>query len=501
MQRVVRGLVPILVASLTTGCVADLDWPKVDSMSANSKDAGPLDVASTQLDATKTPAEAGGDPASPDMEATDKQDGGEEHEPLVTEDDEDAGAPDDGNLEPEDAGTPELCEPVCLPSQSDASSPACDVVECVLQCEPGWADCDDDPDNGCETDLARHCGPCKTLPGMRKPLVIDGSNVPEDQTNFPVFVALEDPDLASASQGGLDICFAASDGETPLPFELEQWDHQTQTLRAWVQVPVVAAGEATEFYLYYGSAAADVDRSNPAAVWDDYVAVLHMDQPDAAGGALTGSNDGASVVSGKCGSAMSFDGDGDYLEYAQDELDNLFAGPATVEAWIRPSSTGQNGFGRIVDKALTTDHVNGWALFLYNDERYAVDTFAFAADFGGLFAKVFTAPDGVIELSTWQHVAAVFDGSQDGPPTMYVNGQATNVSTVFDFGGELADDADNVLRVGNHATELSRTFDGLIDEVRISKGPRSANWFATQYSNQSDPVTFMAVGTEEAVPE
>jgi len=39
---------------------------------------------------------------------------------------------------------------------------------------------------------------------------------------------------------------------------------------------------------------------------------------------------------------------------------------------------------------------------------------------------------------------------------------------------------------------------GIIDEVRISNTPRSANWLLTEYRNQNDPSTFYTVGSEES---
>lgn len=45
------------------------------------------------------------------------------------------------------------------------STPTCSAGACGVACEAGWADCDRDPTNGCEVDLAtdtNHCGACGT---------------------------------------------------------------------------------------------------------------------------------------------------------------------------------------------------------------------------------------------------------------------------------------------------------------------------------------------------
>jgi hypothetical protein len=41
--------------------------------------------------------------------------------------------------------------------------PACEASSCAITCEPGWADCNHDPMDGCEINLAgdiAHCGQC-----------------------------------------------------------------------------------------------------------------------------------------------------------------------------------------------------------------------------------------------------------------------------------------------------------------------------------------------------
>lgn len=51
------------------------------------------------------------------------------------------------------------------PGQPSTGGPLCDDGECKYVCFPGYADCDRDLDNGCETDLTksqRHCGACGT---------------------------------------------------------------------------------------------------------------------------------------------------------------------------------------------------------------------------------------------------------------------------------------------------------------------------------------------------
>jgi hypothetical protein len=52
------------------------------------------------------------------------------------------------------------------------------------------------------------------------------------------------------------------------------------------------------------------------------------------------------------------------------------------------------------------------------------------------------------------------------------------------------------VKIGMSDTSLAY-FDGSIDEVRISDTARSAGWIATEYNNQSQPLTFHKLGGEE----
>ena len=45
----------------------------------------------------------------------------------------------------------------------------------------------------------------------------------------------------------------------------------------------------------------------------------------------------------------------------------------------------------------------------------------------------------------------------------------------------------------------SHPFEGIIDEIRISSGTRTAQWKATEYNMQSDLEGFVSLGTQESI--
>lgn len=85
--------------------------------------------------------------------------------------------------------------------------------------------------------------------------------------------------------------------------------------------------------------------------------------------------------------------------------------------------------------------------------------------------------------TNWHHVVLTFDGSTE---TLYINGASAGTSSYSSPINNFA----SALTMGN-------PFNGIIDEVRVSNNSRSADWIATEYSNQSSPSSFYTLGSEQ----
>jgi hypothetical protein len=86
----------------------------------------------------------------------------------------DTGCEQDLLEDPEHCGA---CDTVC---SNDNGSTRCENGECVPTCAEGFADCNGDPQDGCETDIAtsaRHCGACgeRCVPDNATGLCVDGA--------------------------------------------------------------------------------------------------------------------------------------------------------------------------------------------------------------------------------------------------------------------------------------------------------------------------------------
>ena len=100
------------------------------------------------------------------------------------------------------------------------------------------------------------------------------------------------------------------------------------------------------------------------------------------------------------------------------------------------------------------------------------------------------AGNTTIPAGAWTYAVMTYDGSN---MKLYVNGALDgSVAQTGTFATNLVP-----LNIGrnNNSTEY---FPGSIDEVRISKTARSADWIFAEYNNQKSPSTFYAVGNEIA---
>jgi biopolymer transport protein ExbB len=81
----------------------------------------------------------------------------------------------------------------------------------------------------------------------------------------------------SAKQDGSDIRFVGGDDKTPLHYHIEKWDGLVdQVALIWVDVPDLAPGTATPFFMYWGNPKAE-DGSDAHATYDpDQLLVWHF---------------------------------------------------------------------------------------------------------------------------------------------------------------------------------------------------------------------------------
>lgn len=187
-------------------------------------------------------------------------------------------------------------------------------------------------------------------------------------------------------------------------------------------------------------------------------------------------NDG---TTGKRNASLGFDSTDDAVTFSADAKLNLTTG-GTISAWIYPNSTGENSFGRIVDKSSDTSATGGYDLGMSGTGFYGEMT-------NGANTNCSSQTNSV-PFGQWSHVTWTFDGANW---KLFVNGllNFTCATTRLPSATSLG------VTIGNRQGATDRTFDGLIDDLQIYTYPLTPIQVKAVY-NQNSAVRFgPATGT------
>ena len=320
-------------------------------------------------------------------------------------------------------------------------------------------------DDGGAGSSGSHMQPCEqTRLAIAKKKVVGGPHA-----DFPVLVAIDAEWLRSSAE----ISFAEdAEGDALLAHEIESYDAESGTLRAWVRVPMLRESSV----LYLRQCADGSSPPSAASVWQHYAGVWHLqDLRDATGGGADCTAEGqidtvaAKIVDGRrFGSAGALDAG------SRSALDDVFLAGGFVSAWIKA-----DGAGTILEKTR-------WNLSLSPDDPGSL---FFEHSYSGSGGH-WTAKLDVTTGDQWHAVVVQARAGSDDEdeenrdaPQFFLDGRAQNSGKDrVKPSGTPDSDAESNLRFGN--------VDGVIDEVRVSREPHGAEWFATEYNNQSDPTGF-----------
>lgn len=340
----------------------------------------------------------------------------------------------------------------------------------------------------------------------RQQITFDNSASTTNLTNHAVRLQLHASDADSVNvdytkiqDSGQDLRFVDGNGVL-LNHEIEQWDESGFSY-VWVEVPQIDAGSNFDFVWMYYDHASVSDGQSSLNTWEaDDVAVLHLDgfATDSSQYGNDGGQSGVTVATGITGGAGAWNGFNSYITLGSDaSLDDIFNGGGTVSAWINADSYGENGYGRIADKASTTfggaGNGDGWAFQVATGGRLI-----FEHGFSGGMGE-WRTPTSSLSLGGWHHVAVVYDSSSDAnDPLIYIDGVLQATSEGRTPSGIARSDAAIDLIVGNHSQVTSRTFDGRIDEFRISNSSTAADEIAAGVAATTG--TFVNGGTVQSGP-
>ncbi|MEI6675705.1 MAG: DUF2341 domain-containing protein [Verrucomicrobiota bacterium] len=296
----------------------------------------------------------------------------------------------------------------------------------------------------------------------------EGANLPATavEENFPLLVRLDKGvfDFKQAQAMGEDVRFAA--GDKALAYQIENWDAVSGTASIWVRLPSIKGNSHQELKMFWGKTDA-VSESNGKAVFNEsngYLSVWHMDDPvkDEVG-TVESKDTGTTSVTGMIGKSRRFE-QGKGISCG-DKIAAYPTGsaPHTTEAWFRaerPNATvlawgNEAGQGKVMLQYFSPPHMK-------------IECYFSGADVKG---------GSSLTPSEWVQVVHTY---KNGDSRVYVNGVLDGVST--NPGAPLNIKSPARMYIGGWYDNYR--FVGDIDEVRLSKVTRSADWVKLQYENQ-----------------
>ena len=167
------------------------------------------------------------------------------------------------------------------------------------------------------------------------------------------------------------------------------------------------------------------------------------------------------------GTSMYFDGTGDYATLPASSQD-LGSGNFTIEAWVYTASTAQ----QCVVGAVTNGNGVGSWMFNISHNSYQI---RFFCRYNGGTVLDYNAGSGTMTTNSWNHIAVTRDGAN---LRAFKNGVqlGTTNTTLGSFAIDNAYVNGGIYYIGQ-TTDAASTFNGYIDDIRISKMARYTSNF------------------------
>lgn len=332
----------------------------------------------------------------------------------------------------------------------------------------------------------------------RQPFVIN-SSVSGSLANYTRNITVDTEKLVS--EGKLqsdcdDIRFVDDDNVTILDFHQENatdpnYGCNTTSNVWWVQIRSVPGSTDTTFWMYYGNALVPSGVEDEAATYDgNFKGVWKFGQDfgafanDSTINGRDGNVSGATFTSsGYYASAMSFDGDDDFINISDN--DDWTQNEFTIESWLNvpsgdPFPTGE---AFVVSHFTGSDDNRGWILGVLTSNytaRFRV------CETGTCSPSDLVQGTTVLNDSVWHYVV----GERNSTHTsIWIDGV---LEGIIANGVVSVPNVNSALCIGYQCEADTNEFNGTIDEVRFSNISRGASYIRANFDQA--PIT---VGAEE----
>jgi hypothetical protein len=245
--------------------------------------------------------------------------------------------------------------------------------------------------------------------------------------------------------------------------------------------------------MYYGHMDS-CEQQHPEKTWDaEYKGIWHMNQASGTIIESTANHHDGTVSSmlyqaaGKIGYGIEDDGTG-YVDFG--DQDDYETQSITYEVWSFHDNSAQD-----LDGGLAKGRIFGAGSAFSVQLNWHLGVTTFQCEFTDGSENYYQ--DFNTDLTTWNYFVGTHDDYTD-TTSLFINGDLkgsqTKAGKTIDYG-----QSQNNFKLGGRDGGIY-SFDGRVDEVRISNIERSSEWIRTCYQNQNFPSDFISVGFEEPHP-
>ena len=216
----------------------------------------------------------------------------------------------------------------------------------------------------------------------------------------------------------------------------------------------------------------EADTKSPYSPDNQTTLLLHMDEKTREGIIDTVNDSSAhrhkSSVKGKLTSeggkiagALKFNGIDTFIEIDGNNSLDMGRGDITIEMWVKRLG----GYGSV--QRLYSRRAESWYDLFFNIDNTVT------ASINSPYADTYTQfhSNRTITDSNWHHVAVVFDRDRYGE--IYIDGKADGAVNISKHAGDLSIAAPVTIGAWGRKADAVQFFDGLIDEVRVSRTIRA----------------------------
>ena len=341
--------------------------------------------------------------------------------------------------------------------------------------------------------------------GFRSELTVSGYTGGEAvQSGLPVLVRIS-PDkipgfsYSSCLEGGADVFFATDkEGQSRLACDIDTWNTSGESL-AWVKLPEVT-GTDTKFYMFWGIGE-EAKRPSSTEVWSEYIGVWHMNECDPVMGVRDETGHGFNATNSttnvstptespfSTGLNLSHGLYAPNYEAVSTSSTNTVPDVFSVSFWFKkPDGVGAGEYHDILRKYATVNskYRIGYCIQVVNGSTVNFTDYVANAKNGGASGKSPANTSGPDFSQNWLHHVFVTTGTNH---TSFVNG-VQKVKNACDSKTDAAGKYNSSLRFGLASTSIS------MDEVRITRVPRSASWVKAEYETMTNPDFVVAASAE-----